>query len=1117
MEFIEPGAAGSRSGRGTGNGSGTAPPTAGLSWVNGGSLLRMDDAVVETVVTHTTRTTTSFAPIVLPRIPPPESIGLPRHLATEEYPLAHQPAPPDMQFFSLNLGGRRVIIQDESSLPACEGPLEVSGPGWTKNLFSTSVPQTRTSTRAPSQVHAQLPATPQPKERIGFLNAVNRSKGKEVRKRPHNFSRPGSRAEDGKVVKVDAPTPPITAAEGLTIRQRSPPRKKIRGLEELSIHPQAGNSSLLSPLPSPEHEAGPSTASRSPSPTPPTLGSGMEVSTLLSLPALVNQFDNLPDRLQQHLFMHLLRRSRMPTIQRVSTFASIALRRDFIALLPHEVAVQILRRVDRAGLAAASRVCKRWNRMIDTEKVVWHQRLVDDDLWYGHGVEEEEEAKILERYETMDWKAELESRGQFRMDTPSDDERMLSATVPSRSNSETIRPTPLKHVYRRRIQDRRSWLSRRPEHTSFPGHGTNVVTCLQFDEDKIISASDDHSINIYNTADGVLRQRLDGHEGGVWTLQYRDDTLVSGSTDRTIRIWDLEDLKEKHVFYGHTSTVRCLQIVEPVWDEETGTYQPPYPVIVTGSRDATLRVWRLPGKDDPPTKTETPLQLDEILPPEKNPYHIHLLEGHTLAVRALATHGKICVSGSYDQTVRVWDIVKGTCLHVLTGHEAKVYSIVYDRYRNRCASGSMDNTVKVWDVSTGECLHTLTGHTSLVGLLGISPNHLVSAAADSSLRLWDPETLELKGTLVSHTGAITCFQHDETKIVSGSDGALKLWDARTGTYVRDLMNGVNSVWQVAFNGNLLVAASNRNNQTVFDVFNFDPSPSTTWDVDDDQLDSLREPAWERGKVKAPLQYQSSVSTTDEWDIPHSPTPGTRATAGTTPMDKWSRVQMSLPLNTEIPNHDHGAISPSLRANPGQSQGSRRSTRLAGRHSLPSQSQSLLRIQQQSSNIHHSDSHNQLAGGGSSRRAPPPAFRNLSVGTVDHSPTHPASEPTSARLRNSRRHRNRDRTIDSPTPSAGLAGPSGLGMGIDIGVGTRSGARMSASAGTHTAHFAAGGSGSAAGSSFVPTFDEVEGGVDVETGIGSQEGGSDGALDIHDDEAIFYRNIDEIMVDEDEDA
>lgn len=59
------------------------------------------------------------------------------------------------------------------------------------------------------------------------------------------------------------------------------------------------------------------------------------------------------------------------------------------------------------------------------------------------------------------------------------------------------------------------------------------------------------------------------------------------------------------------------------------------------------------------------------MPPPENPYHLTALLGHRQAIRALAAYGRYCVSGSYDHTVRVWDIVKGTCLHVLTGHDQK--------------------------------------------------------------------------------------------------------------------------------------------------------------------------------------------------------------------------------------------------------------------------------------------------------------------------------------------------------------------------------------------------------------------------------------------------------------
>ena len=149
-----------------------------------------------------------------------------------------------------------------------------------------------------------------------------------------------------------------------------------------------------------------------------------------------------------------------------------------------------------------------------------------------------------------------------------------------------------------------------------------------------------------------------------------------------------------------------------------------------------------------------------------------------------------------------------------------VYSVVLDIHRNLACSGSMDGTVRVWNLSTGECKHILTGHTSLVGLLGLSPSYLVSAAADSTLRVWDPESGDLRHTLAAHNGAITCFQHDEFKVLSGSDGTLKMWDIRDGTQVRDLLTGIHGVWQVVFEGRWCIAASNRGDATVLDVWDF---------------------------------------------------------------------------------------------------------------------------------------------------------------------------------------------------------------------------------------------------------------------------------------------------------
>lgn len=380
-----------------------------------------------------------------------------------------------------------------------------------------------------------------------------------------------------------------------------------------------------------------------------------------------------------------------------------------------------------------------------------------------------------------------------------------------------------KSLYRRHYLMRKSWMEDvRPRHIAFRAHDRHVVTCLQFDTDKILTGSDDTNINVYDTKTGALRNRLQGHEGGVWALQYDGNVLVSGSTDRSVRVWDIEKGEQMQVFHGHTSTVRCLQILQPTKVGETDkglpVMLPEQPLIITGSRDSNLRVWRLPQPGDAKYFQAGP-------PADDNDcrYFVRMLAGHTHSVRAIAAHADTLVSGSYDCTVRVWKISTGETIHRLTGHTQKVYSVVLDHKRNRCISGSMDNLVKIWSLDTGSPLYTLDGHSSLVGLLDLNSDRLVSAAADSTLRIWDPENGQCKATLSAHTGAITCFQHDGQKVISGSDRTLKMWNVKTGDCMKDLLTDLSGVWQVKFNERRCVAAVQRDNLTYIEVSILRPS------------------------------------------------------------------------------------------------------------------------------------------------------------------------------------------------------------------------------------------------------------------------------------------------------
>ncbi|ORZ17094.1 hypothetical protein BCR42DRAFT_450906 [Absidia repens] len=500
---------------------------------------------------------------------------------------------------------------------------------------------------------------------------------------------------------------------------------------------------------------------------------------------------------------------------------------------------------------------------------------------------------------------------------------------------------PFKRIYKNHHKVRQNWKHNRVKRQQVKGHG-EVVTCLQFDDDKIITGFDDNYINVHDIKTGMLRRVLRGHEGGVWALQYVGNTLVTGSTDRTLRVWDIENGICRFVFRGHTSTVRCLHIVMPtpvVNDDGATVIQPSHPLIVSGSRDMTLRVWKLPylpGRsqpqsqnqqashhhyhhhlhhhhhhhrhqqrhsqevkqehqqqnssifgfdaqyrqpkdtmmdEDPSTAAMAPppststassssssslsqqpqnnllfffngLQSNSFQPPQQqqqqqqdqqpkhhnqhqqphehdfNPFFVHLLEGHKDSVRALAAHGNTLASGSYDSTVRLWDLETGLLKHQLEGHTQKVYSVAIDAQRQRCISGSMDSSIRVFNMIDGTCERVLRGHTILVGLLGLTKNYLVSAAADSTLRVWTADSDDCHHILSGHKGAITTFQHDDHKVISGSEGGLKMWDIKTGELVRDLITDVNGIWRVAFDERRCVAAVKSENTTRLEILDY---------------------------------------------------------------------------------------------------------------------------------------------------------------------------------------------------------------------------------------------------------------------------------------------------------
>lgn len=111
-----------------------------------------------------------------------------------------------------------------------------------------------------------------------------------------------------------------------------------------------------------------------------------------------------------------------------------------------------------------------------------------------------------------------------------------------------------------------------------------------------------------------------------------------------------------------------------------------------------------------------------------------------------------------------------------------------------------------------------------MGLLQLSSDFLVSAAADATVRVWNPDTLECRHLMKGHQGAIMALHHDSNRVISGSDGGVKLWDIFSGQQIRDLISGANGVWQIKANEDVCVAAVNRGDATCIEIVDFSYRP-----------------------------------------------------------------------------------------------------------------------------------------------------------------------------------------------------------------------------------------------------------------------------------------------------
>lgn len=223
--------------------------------------------------------------------------------------------------------------------------------------------------------------------------------------------------------------------------------------------------------------------------------------------------------------------------------------------------------------------------------------------------------------------------------------------------------------------------------------------------------------------------------------------------------------------------------------------------LASGSYDPTVRLWDVNGS---------------TLAKE--------LHGHTSWVRGLAfsPDGNFLATASDDNTVRLWRLDDGSAVHILP--EAGARAVAFSPDGTLLATGGYDKVIRLWRVSDGSLVRELPGHTDWVRALAFSPDGdlLASGAFDATLRLWRVADGELLATREEHNASVlsVAFSPDGSLLASASvDTTVRLWSIPSAEPYALLRGHDDFVFSVAFSpdGKTLASASVDNTARLWSV------------------------------------------------------------------------------------------------------------------------------------------------------------------------------------------------------------------------------------------------------------------------------------------------------------